>query len=224
MHSCLRGCTVWDFQIHVVNHKRYPKKNKYSIKMLEILISIGQQWHVIKAYWPSAPENPVQDLSKNVCSFTLKSDLVTETQCSRCQCSCIVSVHVYSLSMYCQCSCIVSVHVLSLFMYCQCSCIVNVHVLSVFMYCHCSCIVSIHVLSVRCSRRIRFKNTEYFFSKCGTIQMSGKHNNKNQNFIRGIVQQYRSDSGNAWYIQFRIFLPCLLSKISEYVLILYCVV
>jgi len=53
--------------------------------------------------------------------------------------------------------------------------------------------------------------------------MSGKHNNKNQNFIRGSVQQYRSDSDNAWYIQFRTFVPCLLSKISEYVLILYCV-
>jgi len=126
----------------------------------------------------------VQDLSKNVCSFTLKSNLVTETQCSRCQCSCIVSVHV----------------------------------LSVFMYCQCSCIVS----------KMQQKNKIYkhliFFFKRGTIQMSRKHNNKNQNFIRERVRQYRSDSGNAWYIQFRIFLPCLLSKISEYVFTLYCVV
>jgi len=28
--------------------------------------------------------------------------------------------------------------------------------------------------------------------------MSEKHNNKNQNFIRGRVKQHRSDSGNAW--------------------------
>jgi hypothetical protein len=54
--------------------------------------------------------------------------------------------------------------------------------------------------------------------------MSRKHNNKNQDFIRGRVQEDRSDSGNAWYIQFRIFLPCMPSKISEYILILYCVV